>query len=178
MLKVFTLVLTLVLSVSFAMAETPEQQALASAKVIKAQSRILKRLARKASVRTALSKLSSRGWDDSDSDGLADDIEHAFGSNSCDSDSDHDGISDHQEGSSGSNPDDSSSGEIELKDVITAITDTTVTVGGKLFTVSDTTRFERGATSLASFHVGDLVEISGRNVSGVLTIKVIKTDNN
>lgn len=175
--KALIIMLSIAFCVSSVMAETSEQQAVSSAKRVKAEIKLLRKLARKSKVRIALAALSSRGWDDSDSDGLSDVLEDAMGTNSCDDDSDHDGISDHDEGSSGSNPDDSSSGEIELKDFITAITDTTVTVGGKVFTVSDSTEFERGATSLASFHVGDKVEISGRLVSGLLTIRKIKTDD-
>lgn len=159
-------------------ADSETDQAKTSANRIKSELKTLKRLARKSKIRIALAKFATRNksLDDSDSDGLPDVIENALGSSSCDSDSDDDGISDDDEGHSGSNPDDSSSGEVEIKGNISAITDTTVTVEGQVFTISTNTQYEDGS-SLSAYHVGDRVEVSGRIISGILTLRKIKIED-
>lgn len=169
---------TTLFSFSQVLADSETDQAKASANRIKSELKTLKRLARKSKIRTALANFSTRNksLDDSDSDGLPDVIENALGSSSCDSDSDDDGISDDDEGHSGSNPDDSSSGEVEIKGNISAISETTVTVDGKTFTVNSNTQYEDGA-SLSAYHVGDRVEVSGKIISGVLTLKKIKIED-
>lgn len=169
--------LAMILSGSPAMADSVSTETRTQIKAMKNALKALKRLARGSAARKIISGTSHSGFSDSDSDGLPDVFEDALGSSSCDDDSDHDGISDDDEGKNGSNPDDSSSGEVELKGNISALTSTTVTVGGKTFTAVASTVYLKGATSLASFTVGDLVELKGRIRSGVLELVKIKRDD-
>ena len=155
------------------------EKAKSTLKVLKTKLKEFRRSMKNSKVRAALSSSESslRGLDDSDSDGLPDLYEHALDSNSCDSDSDDDGINDHDEGSAGSKPNNPDSGEIEIKALITDITSTTVTVDGHIFTVYSGTDFRDGS-SLASYSIGDLVEVKGELLNGVLTlIKIHKDDN-
>lgn len=147
-------------------------------KAMRSAIKALKKLARGSAARKIIANSSTSGLSDSDSDGLPDIFEDALGSSSCNDDSDSDGISDDDEGENGSNPDDSSSGEVELKGNISALTSTTVTVDGKTFTAVSTTVYLKGATSLASFSVGDFVELKGRIRSGVLELVKIKPEDN
>ena len=137
----------------------------------------LKRLARGSTARKIIAGTSQSGLSDSDGDGLPDIFEDALGSSSCNDDSDGDGISDDDESKNGSKPDDSSSGEVELKGNITAITETTVTVGTRTFTAVAATRYLKGATSLTSFVVGDFVELKGRIRAAVLELVKIKIED-
>jgi hypothetical protein len=147
------------------------------ARELRAVVKRLKRLATQSSGRRTLGTLSSAGLTDSDGDGLPDLYEDILGSNSCDDDSDDDGISDGDEGRSGSRPDDSSSGEVEIEGTISAITSSTVTVAGSTFVTTPSTVYRDGATSLASFSVGDRVEVKGRLNSGVLQLVRIKLED-
>ena len=159
-------------------ATNPSKEAVATAKRIAKEIKKLRRLMVKTGVRQRMAAYSASqtDFDDSDGDGMLDFIEDAEGSNSCSADSDNDGIEDGDESESGSDPEDGSNGEVELKGNITAITATTVEVGGYVFTVSATTEFE-GGTSLASFSVGNYVEVEGKIVSGVMTLKHIKLED-
>lgn len=171
------LVLTCFQPLSSAVADSTGDQTKQEVKDLKATLKRLKRLAAKSSGRKVLGSSSAKGLADSDDDGLPDVYENALGSSACDSDSDRDGISDGDESKSGSKPDDSSSGEIEVKGLISAITSTTVTVSGNTYVATETTDFLKGATSLASFSVGDLVELKGRLINGVLELIKIKADD-
>lgn len=146
-------------------------------KALRASIKELKRLARGSTARKIIASSSSSGLLDSDSDGIPDIFEQVLKSNSCQTDSDDDGISDGDEGKSGSKPDDSTSGEVELTGLITALTSSTVTVNGNTFTASESTQYLKGATSLSSFQVGDLVELKGKIRSGVLELIKIKKED-
>lgn len=169
---------SLMISLPHATAQSEVANAKRSIATIKKEIRKLKKLRTRAGVRAELAKVtaSTRDFRDSDGDSLPDIIENVEGSDSCLDDSDSDGISDGDEVDSGSRPDDSTSTEVEVKSTITAITDSTVTVKGYVFTVTPTSRFKPG-TSLSSFKIGDFVEASGRAVSGVLTLKKLAIED-
>jgi len=138
----------------------------------------IKKLARKRGVKPALmvAAAKARGLADSDSDGVPDAFENASGSNSCDIDSDDDGINDGDENLGDSNPGDSSSAKIEIKNTISAITETTVTIGDYTFTINDATNYE-DASSLNDFQVGDLVEAKGKKIDLTLFLTKIKKED-
>jgi hypothetical protein len=169
--------LALILSGTQASADSITTETRAQIKTMKNALKALKRLARGSAARRIIAGTSHSGLSDSDADGLPDIFEDALGSSSCNDDSDNDGISDDDEGKNGSNPDDSSSGEVELKGTITAITATTVTVGTKTFTAVSSTIYLKGATSLASFAVGNFVELKGRIKGAVLELVKIKIED-
>jgi hypothetical protein len=114
----------------------------------------------------------ARGLADSDSDGVPDAFENARGSNSCDIDSDDDEIKDGDD----RDPGDPSSAEVEIKNTISAITATTVTVGDYTFTINDSTVYRDGS-SLSDYEVGDLVEVKGRKTGDTLFLRRIKKDD-
>ncbi len=145
---------------------------------MRADYRALKALAKKRGVSPALLAAATKagGFADSDSDGVSDVLEGIEGSNSCDIDSDDDGIDDDDESRSDSNPGDSSSAEIEIKNTISAITGTTVTVGDYTFTINDSTVYRDGS-SLSDYAVGDLVEVKGRKTGDTLFLRRIKKDD-
>jgi hypothetical protein len=176
-LAICAISLTLLLPGSPASADRLTSETRTQIRNMKNALKALKRLARVSAVRKIIAGTSQSGLSDSDSDGLPDIFEDALGSNSCSSDSDNDGISDDDEGKNGSNPDDSSSGEVELKGSVIAITETTVTVGTRTFTAVSSTKYLKGATSLASFSVGDFVELKGRIRSGLLELVKIKIED-
>ncbi len=174
---VLLLALSAVTVSSTASADSVPTEVRAQIKALRESIKQLKRLARGSTARKIISSSSTSGLSDSDGDGIPDVFEQVLKSDSCESDSDGDGISDGDEGKSGSKPDDSSSGEVELTGNITAITSTTVTVDGKTFTATQNTQYLRGATSLSSFQTGDLVELKGKIVSGVLELIKIKSED-
>jgi len=100
-------------------------------------------------------KLAALGAD-SDADGASDIFEHARGSNVCSADSDSDGIPD---GEDGYENDDNKQGDVEGKGTVTSFTDPSLVVGGKTFTVTDTTKFEHGLSSKADLVAGTCVKI-------------------
>lgn len=114
----------------------------------------------------------SRGLADSDGDRVPDAFENVSGSNACDIDSDDDGIPDGDD----KKPGDSSSAEIEIKNTISAITGTTVTVGDYTFTINDSTVYRDGS-SLSYYAVGNLVEVKGRITGDTLFLRSIKKDD-
>jgi hypothetical protein len=171
------LIITLLAAPLAVHAESNATKAKKSLDVIKSEVKKLKRLINRSGVRAQLSKSSAiKSFKDSDDDGLPDILEDVEGTDSCKDDSDDDGISDGDESDAGSRPDDDSSSEVELKNTITELTATTVTVGGYTFTVTEASRF-KGGTSLASFQVGNFVEVSGVVVSQVLQLKKLSREN-
>jgi hypothetical protein len=166
------------LSFQIAHAESDASKASASLKIIRTEMKKLKLLINKKGVRTKLSLDTTKAKDlqDTDQDGLRDILENIETTNSCVSDTDGDGISDGDEARSGSNPDRSDSSEVELTDIISALTVDTVTVGNYTFTATDSTRYKK-ITALTDLSIGDRVEISGRVVNSVLTIKKISLED-
>lgn len=169
--------LAMVFRVPVAFADRLSSQTKSEVKELRAALKKLKRRVSKAAARKTLASISTSGLADSDGDGLPDLFELAIGSSSCDSDSDGDGISDDDESESGSEPDDADSGEIELKGAISGLTETTVTVDGNTFVATESTSYLDGATSLASFEIGDLVEVKGELQGGVLNLIKIKIED-
>jgi len=111
---------------------------------------------------------------DSDSDGVPDVIE-APGSR-CDSDSDDDGTEDGDELSGGDDPE----GEEEVKGVIAAISETSITVGSTVFAIDSETAFlgdHKTVLARTDFIVGECVEAEGLPKSSVLTATKVKEED-
>ncbi|MEN9846654.1 MAG: hypothetical protein RIS36_1801 [Pseudomonadota bacterium] len=95
---------------------------------------------------------------DSDGDGVSDLYERARHSNVCNPDSDGDGIDDSDDGYE---RDDDKQGEVEVRGAVTSFEDPSLVVGGKTFTVTDTTRFRRGVSSKADLVAGTCIKVEG-----------------
>lgn len=95
---------------------------------------------------------------DSDADGVSDLFERTRGSNVCDADSDDDGINDREDGYE---RDDDKQGEVEVRGTVTSFEDPSLVVGGKTFTVTDTTRFRRGVSSKDGLVAGKCIKVEG-----------------
>lgn len=99
-----------------------------------------------------------------DDDSLPDFLELALGFNSCNEDSDGDGISDDDEYEDDETPGGEDEDEVEIEDLITELTDSSLTVGTTVFLLSDDTTWtdeEKNELLPSDFMVGDCVEAEG-----------------
>lgn len=95
---------------------------------------------------------------DSDGDGVSNLYEGIRGSNVCDPDSDGDGIDDREDGYE---RDGDKHREVEARGAVTSFEDPSLVVGGKTFTITDTTRFRRGVSSKADLVAGTCIKVEG-----------------
>jgi len=165
-MKLLTTLLALFLLAASPVYATPRYTAAKqSAEKIKKEERQLARLMLRLSAKDkATLKKSFRGLD-SDGDGLADILEAAVKASRCDADSDDDGLDD-DEDSDEDNADSDGDGhgdanEVEAKGKITSFTDPTLVVGGKTFTVTDSTTFRGTGFDKSDLVAGLCIEVEG-----------------
>jgi len=133
-------------------------------RIKKEEKDLARRIARLTAAEKAKLKKAFKGLD-SDSDGLADILEAAVKSSRCDADSDDDGLDD-DEDSDEDNADSDGDGhndgsEVEAKGKITSFTDPTLVVGGKTFTVTDSTTFRGTGFDKSDLVAGLCIEVEG-----------------
>ena len=138
--------------------------------------------ARKAAVIAARSGRS----DDSDLDGVPDNLEDSLGR--CDADSDDDGLDDGDEYENGSDPDDDDSdddghsdgNEFEVHGLIASKASDSLVVSGQTYLVLESTEMlddDNNPVSYSFFEVGDCVEVEGHRVGDENRLEKIKEDD-
>lgn len=182
-MKILAMILALLLvSASPALAAPRYTAAKRAADKVKKDERDLARKVKKLSAKEKAKLKSSFRGKDSDSDGVADIIEGAFGSGSCDSDSDDDGLPD-DEDIDEDNPDQDGDGhmdgnEVGAKGAITSFADPVLTVGGKTFILTGDTQFRGVNFGPEDLEAGLCVEVEGhRNGANTVADKVKRDDD-
>jgi len=153
--------------------------------------RLQKKLARKFDRLSAAGKLKvieSRigSSDDSDSDGVPDNLESSSGR--CDSDSDDDGVTDGDEYSNGTDPNDQDSDddgyndgdEFEVHGIIAAKDGTSITIGTTVYLIDGSTEYldeNKNPVTFDFYMAGDCVNIEGHNQSTDKILEKIKPDD-
>jgi hypothetical protein len=138
--------------------------------------------ARKAAVVAARSGRS----DDSDLDGVPDNLEDSSGR--CNSDSDGDGLDDGEEYESGNDPYDDDSdddghsdgNEFEVHGLIASKATDSLVVSGQTYLVLESTEMlddDNNPVSYSYFEVGDCVEVEGHRVGEEYRLEKIKEDD-
>lgn len=174
LLLVFTLALYIV-----PVEASPNYRALISEgnNLARSEMRFRKRLSQLSSAdrERVKSKLARKGRD-SDRDGVGDLYEKARGSDLCDSDSDDDGASDNDDNFEN---DDDKFSEVSTTGRVISFDDSAslLVVGGKTFTLNDSTLFRR--ITRAGLTAGACVEVEGYVTTGGITVakKVQREDS-
>lgn len=99
--------------------------------------------------------------EDSDGDGLSDDLENISGSEVCDGDSDDDGADDKDELEEDTDPEDPEEGFLKAEGLITVLSETSITIGSLTCALNESTEYEKNEVQVdrSAFSVGDPAEI-------------------
>jgi hypothetical protein len=181
-MKILAMILALLLvSTAPAFAEPRYTAAKRAADKVKKDERDLARKAKRLSAKEKARLKSAFRGKDSDSDGVADIIEGAFGSGSCESDSDDDGLPD-DEDIDEDNPDRDGDGhmdgnEVAAKGTITSFADPLVTVGNRTFIITGDTQFRGVNFGPEDLEPGLCVEVEGHTNGATTVADKVKRDD-